>query len=643
MSALEYTRKIDWSSVPTWLLGFGLVVYLGLKGGGYDPLVHDRVGIAVWWVLLATALVGALPRRRLGTLAWCCLGLLTAFVAWTALSLNWTESTEKTAADLARVSTYLGVFALAVFTRGSRGARNMVAALGTGIVVVSLVALLSRFVPAWFPEASQTASFLTSTQGRLSFPLNYWNGLAALIAIGIPLMLHVGTCAAKTLPRVLAIAALPAMALASFLTLSRGGIAAAIIALIVFLTLTTDRLPKLLSLLVAGCGSAILIAGALQRDALLNGLPTTTANHQGSEMLAMLIVVCAGVGLIQAGICFVQNQGAPPRWTVVSRTQALALALGTLFALLITAVALNAPSRASEVWSDFKQIDNPGTGTKHLASVAGEGRYQLWQSAVNQERTKPMTGTGSGTFEFWWARNGNIPSVVRDTHSLYMQTFGELGLVGLILLTAFLLAILLGGVWSALRASRNSRPQLAAAIAGCVAFCVTATFDWVWQIPVLPVSLLLLASVLATSGSNFRRSTKQAPGPGLRSALVLTAVGAIAAIAIPLSSSILIRQSQTYVNAGNLDAALRAAQSAENVQPGAASPHLQQALLLELGGNLPLSASAARAATRREPTNWQTWIVLSRIEAKQGRTSSALRHYRTARSLNPQSILFDDH
>ena len=60
------TAQLDWSVVWPWLLGFGLVAYLGLGGGGYDPLVHDQVGIAAWWVLLATVAVGAIPRRGWG-------------------------------------------------------------------------------------------------------------------------------------------------------------------------------------------------------------------------------------------------------------------------------------------------------------------------------------------------------------------------------------------------------------------------------------------------------------------------------------------------------------------------------------------------------------------------------------------------
>ncbi|MDX6626014.1 MAG: hypothetical protein QOE56_1003, partial [Solirubrobacterales bacterium] len=75
---LSAAGRIDWGAVSTWLLGFVLVVYLGLKGGGFDPLVYDQVGIAVWWVLLATVAVGAIPRRRPATHAWVALGQLAA-------------------------------------------------------------------------------------------------------------------------------------------------------------------------------------------------------------------------------------------------------------------------------------------------------------------------------------------------------------------------------------------------------------------------------------------------------------------------------------------------------------------------------------------------------------------------------------
>src|ERR1700750_1849639 len=182
--------SFDWSGLWPWALGFAAVAYLGLEGGGYDPLVSDQVGIALWWVLLFAVALPALPRLRLGRTAWVAIGLLLGFVAWTALSLSWTESVEKTAADLARVATFLGIFVLALFSGGGRNGPRLAAAVAAAIALIGALGLLSRLHPAWFPAADQTAQFLTSGEERLSYPVNYWNGLAALIGVGLPLLLH---------------------------------------------------------------------------------------------------------------------------------------------------------------------------------------------------------------------------------------------------------------------------------------------------------------------------------------------------------------------------------------------------------------------------------------------------------------------
>jgi hypothetical protein len=638
---LEYARRVDWSALPAWLLGFGLIVYLGLKGGGYDPLVHDQVGIAVWWVVLAGVLVGALPRRRLGPFAWGALGLLAAFAIWTALSLGWTESAEKTSADLARVATYLGVFFLALLARGPRAARRLLAAMGAGIAFVAIVGLLSRLHPAWFPEAEQTAQILES-HDRLAYPLNYWNGLAALVAIGLPLLLQLASDVRSVALRALAAASLPALMLTVYFTISRGGIGASFVAVGVYLAFASDRLPKVLTTLVATAGGAILIAAASQRDALQDGLLNSVAHQQGNEMLWMTIVVCAGVGLLQAGISLALVHDMRPRWTHVSRQRSLAFTAVGVAALLVAAIAIDAPQRVSNAWDDFKQPNSgPGEGHGRLGSIAGESRYQFWSAAVEQDRTKPLTGTGSGTFEYWWAREGTTGETVDDTHSLYMQTLGELGVVGATLLGAFLLAILAGGAAVTVRAGPRTRPWLAAALAGCVAFCVTAGFDWMWQIPVLPVALLLLVSLLVTAGAGSGEGESSGLALPMRIGVVAAAIAAIVAIAIPLSSSSLLRQSQSDARAGDLGAALTAAKSAQNAQPDAASPRIQEALLLEAGGELPAATAAARAATEREQTNWRNWLVLSRLEAKQGHAAAAVQAYAKAKSLNPRSPIFN--
>src|SRR5579884_3611711 len=93
-------RRLDRGAVPVWLLSGGLVLYLGIEGGGYDLVVRNRVWLLLWWILLLGCLFGLLPAARLARGATAALALLGGFVAWTALGLTWTISSERTLADV---------------------------------------------------------------------------------------------------------------------------------------------------------------------------------------------------------------------------------------------------------------------------------------------------------------------------------------------------------------------------------------------------------------------------------------------------------------------------------------------------------------------------------------------------------------
>jgi O-antigen ligase len=642
MPARKNAPRFDVGPVAIWLLAFGVVAYLGLSGGGYDPLVHHQVGIAAWWLILAAVAVGALPRRRPDTLAWVAIGLMAAFVAWTALSWEWTESTSRTSADVARLCGYLGIFALAVFADAGRRAERLVGAVAAGVALVALVALLSRLHPTWFADADQTALFITDSRERLSYPINYWNGLGGLIAIGIPLMLQVATGARAVVVRGLAAATLPAMTLAMFFTLSRGGIAAAAIATAVFLAFAGDRFPKLLCTLLAGSGAALLILLASGRDALQEGLTGPLARQQGDDLLLLTLVICLLVGLVQAAISYGLLNERRPRWTFVSRRASVAATVALAAFALIFAVALDAPGRASDGWREFKEGGGPGSGTGRLGSVAGESRYELWKAALDQNATNPLLGTGSGTYELWWARHGETGESVRDTHSLYLQTLGELGVVGFLVLAAFLAAVFVGAGRGLIRAGPAQRAPIAAALAGSIAFCLTAAVDWMWQIPVLAVAMLLIAAVLVTSDASPEDDSRRRPlGLPVRLGFIAVSLLAIILISIPLATAALLRDSEAEARDGDLGAALSAARTAGDVEPQAAPPRLQQALILEEAGDLGPAAEAARAAIEREPASWRNWLVLSRIEAELGRVNASLEAYREARRRNPESPVFD--
>ena len=622
-------------------LPFLLVVYLGLRGGGFDEIVRSEVGIAAWWIVLLGAAVGVLPLARLSRGAWIALGLFAAFAVWTGLAVGWSESAERTLDELGRVAALLAVFALALSVQGAAGLRRAVGAVGAAIALVSGVALLSRLHPAWFPDL-ELPELLPGGQSRLHYPLDYWNGLAAFAAIGIPLLLTLATAARSVAIRALAPALVPALALTIFFTLSRGGAAEALIGLAVLFAIHPRRLTLLGPALAAGAGSASLIAAASQRDALVDGLLTQQAADQGNEMLVMAVVVCLGVGLIAAALVTAERHGIGPTIRV-SRSR-VAAGAGVLAAVaLVVALAAGVPGELSDRWDEFKDPTLAGEGANRFDAASGSGRYQLWDSALDAGASEPLLGIGPGTFEFWEARNGSLPGFARDAHSLYLETFGELGIIGLLLILGVVAAPFVVGIRRLRTARAGGRMMLAGGLGACAAFAAAAAIDWAWELTVLPVAFLLLAAaVVARPSRDEVTRTEGGIAPGLaRFVMPALAVAGGIAILIPMAGSEAIRDSQASVTAQNLPGALGDARTAGDIEPFSASPSLQQALVLELQGDVDGAVAAARQATEDEPTNWRTWLVLSRLEAKNDNPAESVAAYREARDLNPNSPLFD--
>ena len=221
-------RESSGTRSSTWALGFGPRRLPRVsKGGGYDPLVHDQVGIGVWWVP-AGRRPGRRPAgRRLqpARLGWRW-GCSPPSSLWTALSLIWTESSERTAADLARLLAISGSSPWLLFAAGAGAARSS-GAVGAGGGVVAVVALLSRLHPAWFPDADQTAGSSPPARTAL-LPAQLLERARRADRDRLPAPPRRGHDRQAVALRALAAAALPMMALTIFFTLSRGGIAAAV-------------------------------------------------------------------------------------------------------------------------------------------------------------------------------------------------------------------------------------------------------------------------------------------------------------------------------------------------------------------------------------------------------------------------------
>jgi hypothetical protein len=641
------TARLDPPALSAWTLAFSLVTYLALRDGGYDTVVRSEVGIAVWWIVLLTAMAGILP-ARIGTAGWAAIGLLGAFAAWTGLGIGWSESPERSVVELGRIAAYLGILVLAIALQGRTAARHTINGLASAIGLVAVLAVLSRLHPQAFPTNDHLQFLGQTAAHKLSYPLNYWNALAAFAAMGAPLLLAVALGARTVAGQALAAAALPLSALCVYLTVSRGGVLALGVGLIVFLLLVPRRLDALATLLVGGVGAAILVWATSKRNALTSGVPTPTAIHQGTQVLVLVVIVCAGVALLQVALALAARHLERPALLTPSPRATAKRALALAAAAIVVAVIAGVPGTLQQRWHDFKQplgVVVPHSETTvfdRLSAANGNARYQFWQAAVDANAPHPWKGIGPGTFEFWWSRHATTSGFVRNAHSLYFETLAETGIVGLALLGGLLLWFAGVAVRRSLRASLGLRLWIAAASGGLAAFLFSAAVEWVWQMAAIAAAALVLGAVIIAGREEApptaTSATRAARAPRLIVALL--SVAALAAVLVPFAGELALRQSRTAAADGHLAAAYRDSLTAQRLQPYAAAPRLQEALVLEAAGQLAPAAAAAQIATTDGPTDWRNWLTLARIDARRGDTGAALAAMRHARALNPRSSLF---
>jgi len=651
------SSRVDMPALSAWTLGFALVTYLALRAGGYDTIVRSEVGVAIWWITLLAAVAGFLP-ARIGRPGWVAIGLLGGFALWTGLAIGWSQSAESSVTELGREAAYLGFLVLAIALQGRTAARHTINGVASAIGLVTVLAVLSRLHPQAFPDNAQF-QFLGANAGRrLSYPINYWNALAAFAAIGVPLFLALAIAARTTLARAVSAALLPLSALCIYLTVSRGGVAELGVGVVVFMLLVPRRIEALASAIVAGAGAAILVIAANARPAVQTGLRTPAAIHAGNRLLVLAVIVCLGVALLQAAVSLAARNFERPAFLRVGRRTTTAAALVVACVAVIAAVAAGAPGKLHHEWEAFKVPTGaapPADGTTvitRLSAISSDGRYQYWVVALHAAQTDPWRGIGPGTFQFWWASHATIGGPVLNAHSLYMETLAETGIIGLALLAGLLLFVLAVAVWRSLRAPDSIRVWIAAAAAGIATFAMAAAIDWVWQMAAIVAAVMALAAVVVagrddpgtealTPASESATGAPTGPRRWLpRTILIVLSLASLGAISVPLAGAIAIRESQTAAQQGNLAAAYRDSLRAQQLQPYAGTPRLQQALVLEQAGEFGPAAAAAQAASRNEPTDWQVWLTLARIDAERGANTQALAALNRARQLNPLGSVF---
>ena len=622
---------------------------LAYSSGGYSTEVIAAVTVAIWWVVIIALVIRVVPRRPIPPLAIAAGGCLAAFGALTALSMIWANDAGRAFTEVVRVAGYLGLFVLAILVSARTGARPWLAGIAVGVVVIVVGADLSRFDPSLFGGADRGIfATLPASNGRLSYPVGYWNGLGAIVAIGILLLAWFGAFAGSRLWRAAATGALPALGLAMYLTSSRGGLAAMAVGICVFLVFSREWVRVLVTLVIGAVTTAVLVGLASQWDDLRHALTTHDAYVQG-RWLALATVLC----VLAAGAARYAADGWLGRVRLPRRVARRGLAAVVVLGLI--ALAFSHPIDRIREFSNASDIAgaSSATGGGHFISSSGTGRSQFWGQAIEAFDSEPVIGIGAGNYELWWNQHHSIDVITIDAHSLYLQTLAELGIIGLLLLLGFLGTVLYAG-WRGV----GRRPDvgeggevMAAALAVFLAGLISAALDWTWQLPAAFAPVIVAAALLSGPASRPVAAVAE-PGargsmPGWRArggqyglgvATLLCAWAAIWVAGDQLIASVQLDSSRSALARGDFESAAQSARNASAIQPWSSEAQLQLALAEKGNGDIAAATAAVREAVDRASHDWRPWLVAAEVAAAAGNRQAAEVGLAAANRLSPRPL-----
>jgi O-antigen ligase len=618
-----------------------LIVGLALAGGGFEVGARHIAGLAVWLVVVGLLVLGAASATSLKRPFYVTAGSILGLSLLSAISSFWSGSIELSVIEADRVLVYLSFFLAAfLIAQTSQRRQRFAEGLVISIAVVALLGLGSRLVP----HVLQVSDSL-GTGPRLRYPLGYWNANGAMFGIGIALLLWSSRQAASAVLRWLSLAAMPAMLLALYFTYSRGGLLALLVAAGCLIALSRDRLWLISTLAIAALGALPAVLAVQSRRDLADNLPTPAVVGQG---VTVLLILLAGIALslvLFAALRRLERRDGPltGRALELSRHPTVLKGIAAAFAIVAIGLTIAVGGRA---WDQFSSSDIqfPDQPEQHFSQLSGAGRHDFWRVAVDTFDEKPILGIGAGTYEFAWEEKRSIELPVHDAHSLYLEAFAELGLVGGVLVLVLVGSMLGAGFTAWRRALYPERERYAALFAAMLAFAVGAAFDWFWELAAIGGVFFLAGGVvvaarcaqLSKSGGRVEDGTE-----GRRYGLAVAglAVAWIAAIALvgPLLVDRELDASHNAAAGNDINSALDHAKRARSIEPWAASPYVQLGLLAELRGEYEVAAIQFTHAINREDHNWQWYYLRSKVEHEAGDESAAATDLKRARELNPRA------
>ena len=607
-----------------------LVVFFSFSSGGFFPDSVALGALAVGVLLVIRLGLGDRPLAAIGPQALVPLAGLAGLAGWALLSQFWSHAPGRATIGFDRDLLYLLTFALFASVGRTRARLTWaVRGITLAMAAIAAVALLSRVAPDVLSTAADPQS-----DGRLAYPLTYWNTLGVFCAVAAVLCLHLAAADDRRAIRVLSAGALPVLGATLLLTYSRGGLAVAVVGLVAYAVLGRPR--GLLSALAAAApGTAIAVKITYDSTLLSSSDPTTAAAvHQGHH-LGLVVVLCVASAVVLRALLLLLDRVLEGERSPIDRyPRALrSSAVGAAVVAIAVALALGAPGAVVHRWNQFVDQQAPAAGPlvrSRLSSASNDGRIGLWTIAMNAFSAHPIDGTGAETFEILYYEHRSTATIVVNAHSLYIETLGELGVVGLLFVALYVLGTLVG--LAPLQRGRD-RALYAALFSAGLAWAVHAGVDWDWQMPAASLWLAVLGG-LALGRPGWRAAASARFGSVRTLVAGAAVVGVCVFPGLVLASQVRLDEATTAYASGDCTTANRLAQSSINALGTRPEPWQIEALCAVNDGHYRRAAAKLRAGLAEDPNDWQLQAALAATIAATG--SDARPEAAAALALNPQ-------
>lgn len=625
----------------------------GLDAAAWTITLAALLGLAV----VAVSLRPGGPRPRTARGGRVGLALLAAFALWSGLTFLWTVEPSGTWRELNRAVLYAIVAATAMAAASLAGDRA-IERTALGLLAVATLTALWAIAGKLIPGVTLFGLVdldHTRDLARLRAPLGYWNALALICVLGIPIGLRLTTDRARS-PRVRlgALAILFLLATTQLMTYSRGGILALVVSIGLLTALGPHRLRTLIVVAVVAVCAAPGLVYAFETDALVgNGVPLDTRESAGLKLLAILVPCLLALLAIGWGLLRSEDR---VRWTAAQSRRVWrivgVLAVSAAFVGACVAMAEHGGPRGALDWatSSFtEEAKDEQFDPSRVVTANSGNRWTWWKEAAGGLRDRPLGGWGAGSFPVVHKLYRDDQLSVVQPHSVPLQFLVETGVVGGLLALGAIFT-LLGVGYLRVRDMRPGRERELGVtlLAAGVAWTVHGIFDWDWSLPgaTLPMMVAMgtLVALPARAVPPRERSVEAllgssaSPGRwGLVALAALLAAAAIGSAQLPARAESVAAEAETIAGDRQdpvaLEQAAARADLAARLDPVSVRPLFVAAAIAQGRGRLIEARRLLLDAVDRQPYSAEAWyrlalvaLALADFEGFQDAATRALRN-----------------